>query len=140
MLAATRSLCPSAFSRRHDIDVGGKIDHQADRLAKAAATRQLVAGQRVEAPILGKQQDLVRCLGMKNKGRAIALLVFELGIKLLMPLHGADPALFGTDHGDRLTLHEDLGGIKVDLRRLGAIRAAAVGLHESLPSSRGFQM
>ena len=48
-----------------------------------------------------------------------------------MTLHGADPALFRTDDGDRLALDEDFGRVKVDHRRLGTVRAAGIDLHES---------
>jgi hypothetical protein len=81
VLAATRSLLPSRRQQTHDIDIGWQIDHQADRLTKATPTRQLVGGQRVKPAILGKQQDLVGCFGMQDKGRAIAFLVFEFGIE-----------------------------------------------------------
>ena len=68
---------------------------------------------------------------MQDKGRSVTFLVFEFGIQILMPLHRADPALFRTDHGDRLTLHKNLRGIKVDLRCLGTISTAAVNLDKA---------
>ncbi len=47
--------------RHHGDDIGivGQIDHQTHRLAMAAAARQFVAGERVEAAIGGEQQEFV---------------------------------------------------------------------------------
>ncbi len=47
---------------RDDVGIVGQIDHKAQRLAMAAAARQLVAGDGVEAAVGGEEQELVQWL------------------------------------------------------------------------------
>src|SRR5436305_446505 len=73
-----------------DVLLVAELDHQADRLAMAARTRQLVTAQRVEAAVGAEHQELVDRLGMHGKARPVAFLVLELarGLVVEMALRG----------------------------------------------------
>ncbi len=111
-----------------DPDLGLEIDHRLDRLAKAARARQLVDAQRVEPPVIGRDQDLVSGLGVRDEGQPVTFLVFELLIERHMPAGRANPALARQDHGDRRFLDHRVHA-EFDRRRrlLDPCAAAAQG-------------
>src|SRR5207253_1516846 len=77
-----------------DADLGIEVNEQADRLTKAAAARQFVAGQSIDPAIIGEQRQPVRGLRMEMDRRAVAFAPFELGdfLESDMALHRPDPA------------------------------------------------
>src|SRR3546814_11573734 len=56
--------------QRQDFGTILHIDHQAHRLAKAASAGQLVRAKRVKAAIGRNEQELIRRLRVKSKGRS----------------------------------------------------------------------
>src|SRR5262249_9777030 len=67
-----------AHEQRHDLLVVAEINHQADRLAVAAATRQLVGAKSVEPTVGAEDQKLVGGLGVQEEAAAVALLVLDV--------------------------------------------------------------
>ena len=59
-------------------------------------------------PLVANTSSLSVVVGPDGALEAVALLELELGGILHVPLHGADPALLGQDHGDRLLLDHRL--------------------------------
>src|SRR3546814_4126320 len=78
---------------RHDVLVVGQAHHQPQRLAEAAAARQLVDPQGVEAAVGGEHQQLVGGLRQHHETLPVALLVLGVGNVLLVTLESPHPAL-----------------------------------------------
>src|SRR3546814_13494955 len=80
--------------QRQDFGTILHIDHQAHRLAKAASAGQLVRAKRVKAAIGRNEQELIRRLRVKSKGRSVPFLELELVFHapVSMTLHRANPA------------------------------------------------
>ena len=94
-----------------------EIDHQAYRLAVAAAAGQLARLQREELAV-GREHAAILSVveALMRPFQAVALLELELREIVLVALQGADPALVGQDHRDRLLLDHRLVEVDVDRR------------------------
>ena len=128
---------------RDDVVLVRQIDHQPQRLAMAAPAGQPVDPDRVKAAVGAEDDQAVGGLGGDRKARPVAFLVFLLGGGDVVPLDGADPALFRAQHGYRLALDQRLGGISIgsgaaaDLGAAPAERRVAAELGAGLPDLLG---
>src|ERR1051326_7085882 len=122
--------------QRDDVVLVRQVDHQTDRLALAAPAGQLVGGERIEAAVCAKDDQAVGGFGRHRKARPVAFLIFLVGEIDVVSLDGADPALLGTQHSDRLALDQgrdrdlDRDGRRADQSATPAERriAAELGL------------
>src|SRR5260221_9680431 len=89
----------------------------------AAPAGQGVARQRVEPSIGAEDDEAVGGLRRHDETRPVALLVFRLAGRPVMPLHRADPTLLRAQHGDRLALDQRLNGNQYRRRRLADLGA-----------------
>ena len=80
--------------QHQNFDVLRQINHQPHGLTHAPATGQSAGLQRVEAPVRSKQQNLVGCLGVEDKPRAVPILELQFAAKVDMARHSADPSHF----------------------------------------------
>src|SRR3546814_4627206 len=81
-------------------------DQQGHRLAKAGSAGQLVRAKSVKAAIGRNEQELIRRLRVKSKGRSVPFLELELVFhaQVRMTLHRANPAALRHDDRDGLPL------------------------------------
>src|SRR5690606_37215872 len=101
------------------------VDYDADRLAMAAATRQLVGTQGINLAAGRDEQELVRRLRRKGKLQGIAFLEGQSGGVGNMAPKSAYPALLRDNNGDRLLLdHRLLDSIEIGFRSFSELRAA----------------
>ncbi len=82
------------------------LGHEADRLAVAAAARQVAGAQRVGTAVGGEQAEPVGGLAGHQEAQRVALLELQLRAVGGMAAHGADPAFLGQHDGDRLALDQ----------------------------------
>ena len=82
-----------------------QFDQQPQRLAEAAASRQPVAGERIDAPLAAQDQQLVGGGGMGDEARPVAFLVADgcRGFLIQVIRHRPQPALLRAQQGDRLS-------------------------------------
>ena len=124
-----------------DLRLIWQINHQAHRLAHAAAPRQGRGLDRIEPSIIAHHDQFIGGIGMEGKARAIAIFEFQLAAQVDMAGHCADPAHVRTDHCDRLFVDHrfdwDIFNFN-SMRQFRAARAACVILAERLFS--GFDL
>ena len=114
---------------RQDILIVFHIDKDADRLAMAATARQRVCADGEELAACREEQKLVRRLGMESELELVAFLEGERREIGQMPLHRAQPALFGYNDRDRLALDHCLMNVfQIVGWRVGEGRAARTKL------------